>query len=138
MLMKEENKEVINMTERADISEQGAESKMSTGKKYVRPYCGAEFTRSIDLTRHVKYKHPKHAGKKSKGTHKAQPTGTRGWGVFLIRTIETFCIFVFRIFKYFWILFDAAVLGMWGSEPERMLRAEMWGVHFLFPPKATR
>ncbi|MHA1506447.1 MAG: thiamine pyrophosphate-dependent enzyme [Candidatus Asgardarchaeia archaeon] len=27
---------------------------------------------------------------------------------------------------------------MWGSEPERMLRAEMWGVHFPFPPKATR
>jgi len=29
--------------------------------------------------------------------------------VFLIRTIETFGIFVFRIFKYSWILFDAAV-----------------------------
>ncbi|MHA1506696.1 MAG: hypothetical protein ACTSR0_05915, partial [Candidatus Asgardarchaeia archaeon] len=58
--------------------------------------------------------------------------------VFLIRTIETFDIFVFRIFKYSWILFDAAVLGMWGSEPERMLRAKMWGVHFPFPPKAPQ
>ena len=36
------------------------------------PHCDAEFTQSIDLTRHVKYKHLKHASKKSKNTHKAQ------------------------------------------------------------------
>ena len=57
------------------------------------PHCDAEFTQSIDLTRHVKYKHLKHASKKSKNTHKAQtntqptskdtqantqPTGTPG------------------------------------------------------------
>ncbi|RLF82536.1 hypothetical protein DRN44_03770 [Thermococci archaeon] len=70
--MKEENKEVINITERTDVSEQGAESNVSTGKKRTCPYCDAEFTQSIDLTRHVKYKHPKHASKKAKDTHKAQ------------------------------------------------------------------
>jgi len=45
---------------------------VSTEKKYVCQYCGAEFTRSIDLARHIKYKHPKHASKKAKDTHKAQ------------------------------------------------------------------
>ena len=98
--MKEENKEVTNMTERTDVSKQGTVSNVSTEKKRTCPHCDAEFTQSIDLTRHVKYKHPKHASKKSKDTHKAQtktqtntqptskdtqantqPTSTRGWGV---------------------------------------------------------
>ena len=60
------------MTERTDVSKQDAVSNVSTEKKHMCPHCDAEFTQSIDLTRHVKYKHPKHASKKSKNTHKAQ------------------------------------------------------------------
>ena len=70
--MKEGNKEVIDMTERTDVSKQGTVSNVSTEKKRTCPHCDAEFTQSIDLTRHIKYKHPKHASKKSKDTHKAQ------------------------------------------------------------------
>jgi len=43
------------------------DNKQSTGKKkYVCPYCGAEFDKSIDYARHIRLEHPEHTKPKQK------------------------------------------------------------------------